>query len=543
MNKKTRKLIVTALTLGLTLSAMSQPALAYDTPEVVRIGLESVCKNKTSVSLGGDELLIGTENNGTFHEDGEISSSSGFTVVFCSGEYIAIDEKMSEEDASDLASNLSHLGFDAYATYLGDDEWTVYIADSSVSEVESASRSSASKVRDFVGIEVKGSKKSLLFPKDAEAVFMGTETNDTFVISGKNYRGMLSFAINGVVMTAVNIVDLEDYLYGVVPSEMPQSYEMEALKAQAIAARTYAMTMLNTHISLGYQLCDTTNCQVYKGYSGEAARTSQAVDATSGEVACYNGKAIEAYFSASTGGYTENSENVWLYPLPYLRAVPEIAEDGDNSWTATLTLDELDALLSAKGENIGNAEDIVITKLSTGGRIQEMQIVGSKGSKVLTKENIRTYFSSAPCGSLPGKMFTINGKGGEIGVYGSSTGSRGNNSQTSTGKDSTLSAAAAKYGIVAKTEGALSSINGKNISVSQESGVSSSTINTSTSSDYEVYSVNISTVDRSGKFEFEGIGRGHGVGLSQKGAQSMAKLGYTYEEILKYYYTGITIEG
>lgn len=543
MNRKIKKIMITALTLGLTFSPMTQSALAYEAPEVLRIGLESICKNKTSVTLGGDELLIGTEKNGDFHEDGDISSSSGFTVMLCSGEYIAIDEEMSQEDASDLASDLSHLGFDSFTTYLGDDEWTVYILDSSVSEVESESRHSATRVRGFLGIELKGSKESLLFPKDTEAVFMGTETDDTFVISGKNYRGMLTFAINGVVMTAVNIVDLEDYLYGVVPSEMPQSYEMDALKAQAIAARTYAMTMLNTHVSLGYQLCDTTNCQVYKGYSGEAARTSQAVDATSGQVACYNGKPIEAYFSASTGGYTENSENVWLYELPYLRAVPEIAEDGDNSWSATLTLDELDDLLSAKGENIGSAEDIVITKLSTGGRIQEMEIVGSKGTKNLTKENIRTYFSGAPCGSLPGKMFTINGKGGDIGVYNGSLGNSGNAKQTSTTKDGTLLAAAAKNGIVAKTEGTLSSINGKNISVSGESSVSNSSVNSSASSDYEVYSVNISTVDRNGEFEFEGVGRGHGVGLSQKGAQSMAKLGYTYEEILKYYYTGITIEG
>ncbi len=542
MNKKMKQLITMALTLGFTLSVTNQSALAYEAPKVLRIGLESVCKNKTTATLGGDELLIGTEKNGDFLEDGTLSSKSGFTVVLCSGEYIAIDEEMNQEDASDLAENLNHLNFDAYATYLGDDEWTVYVADSSVSEVESASRYSASKEKDFIGIRLDGNGDSALFPKDVNAVFMGTETEDTFVISGKNYRGMLTFAINGLVMTAVNIVGLEDYLYGVVPSEMPQSYEMEALKAQAIAARSYAMTMLNTHISLGYQLCDTTNCQVYKGYSGEAARTSQAVDLTAGEVACYNGKPIEAYFSASSGGYSENSENVWYYALPYLRAVPEIAEDGDNSWTVTLTLDDLDALLSAKGANIGTAEDIVITKLSTGGRIQEMQIVGSKGAKTLTKEDIRTYFSAASCGSLPGKMFTINGKGGEIGVYSSSLSKTTSSKEASTAISGSLAAAAAKNGIVAKTEGTLSSINGKNISVFEGSSASASTVNTTQSSDYQVYSVNISTV-KNGRFVIEGVGRGHGVGLSQKGAQAMAKLGYTYEEILKYYYTGITIEG
>lgn len=531
------------LTFGMTISTMPQAVFAYETPEVIKVGLESVCKNKTSATLGGDTLRIGTERNGDFQEDGELSSGSGFTVVVSSGEYIAIDEEMDQEEASDLAESMNHLGFSAYLTYLGNGEWTVYVENSSVSEVESSSRCSASRVRDFVGLRLDGSRESILVPENTKAVFMGTEREDTFVLNGKNYRGMLTFAINGVVMTAVNIIDLENYLYGVVPSEMPQSYEVEALKAQTVAARSYAMTMLRTHVSLGYQLCDTTNCQVYKGYSGEAAKTSQAVDETKGEVACYNGTPIEAYFSASTGGYTENSENVWLNALPYLRAVPEIDEYGNNAWSVSLTLDDLDALLSTKGENIGRAEDIIITKLSTGGRIQEMQIVGSKGTKTLTKESIRTYFSAAPSGSLPGKMFTINGKGGEIGVYGGEHSQNQSSNQTSTVKGGSLASAAVKNGIVAKTEGTLASMNGKIITISGGNSGSDSMTNPSRSDDYEVYSVNISTVDGNDRFVFEGVGKGHGVGLSQNGAQAMAKLGYTYDEILKYYYTGITIEG
>ncbi len=545
MNRKIKSLVTMALSLGLAMTAMPQSVFAYTVPEVVHVGLESVCKNKTSATLGGSKLLVGTERDGDFREDGEISSSSGFSVSLVSGEYIAIDEEMDQNEASDLANSLNRMGLRAYPTYLSNGGWTVYVAGSSLSEVESASRYNATRIRDFSGICMEGSKESTLFPKESNAVFMGTEKEDTFVINGKNYRGMLSFAINGAAMTAVNVVDLEDYLYGVVPSEMPQSYEMEALKAQTIAARTYAMTKLSAHTSYGYQLCDSTNCQVYKGYSGEAARTSKAVDETEGEVACYNGKPIEAVFSASTGGYTENSENVWYNVVPYLRAVPEIAEDGNNSWTVTLTLDDLDALLAKKGESIGSAQDIVITKLSTGGRVQEMQIVGSRGTKTLTKEDIRTYFSATSSGSLPGKMFTINGKGGEIGVYNGESGKSQSNNETSSTKGGSLASAAAKNGIVAKTEGALSSIDGKTINVVSGSSGSSSSNNTNSnrSDDYEVYTVNISTVDGNGRFVFEGVGRGHGVGLSQKGAQSMAKLGYTYDEILKHYYTGITIEG
>lgn len=540
MNRKIKKLITTALTLTIGFSAMSQPAFAYEVPKVVRIGLESICKNKTTATIGGKKLLIGTEKNGIFQGDGEISSSTGFTAVLASGEYIAIDEEMDQEGASDLADIMERLGLQAFLTDLGNHEWTVYVSGSSVSEVESASRYSASKVKNFTGIRLDGSPTSVLISSDISPAFMGTGEQDTFSLNGKSYRGMLTFVFKSGAMTAVNIVDLEKYLYGVVPAEMPASYEMEALKAQTIAARTYAMMNISAYINLGYEFSDTTSCQVYNGYSGESARTTQAVNATAGEIACYNGNPIEAYFCASTGGYSENSENVWANAVPYLKAVPEIAEDGNNLWTVTLTLDNLDDLLSAKGENIGSAEDIVITKLSTGGRVQEMQIVGSKGTKTLTKEAIRTYFSAASSGSLPGKMFNINDEGGDIGVYGRSVSKNMSGSQVTNTNDGGLAGAAAKNGIVAKTEGTLSGINGKVISMPSGSNTAE---NTKQSSVYEVYPVNISTVNNSGTFVFEGIGRGHGVGLSQKGAQSMAKLGYTYEDILKHYYTGITIEG
>lgn len=541
--KNKGKLISFAMALGLMISGMPQTAFAYEVPDFVRVGLESVCKNKTSATLGGDTIEIGTNKNGTFQKDASVSSESGFSVALTTSDYIAIDEEMDQSDASDLASNMDKLGFDAYVAYLGDDIWSVYILGSSVSAVESASQQSANQVRNFVGVRLDGSKESILIQKELNIVFMGTQADDTFTLNGKKYRGMLAFAINYGVMTAVNIVDMQDYLYGVVPSEMPQSYEMEALKAQTIAARTYAITKISSHTSIGYELCDSTHCQVYKGYSAEAARTSQAVDETDGEVACYNGKLIEAVFSASTGGYTENSENVWSATVPYLRAVPVIAEDKDNSWTVTLTLDDLDALLSAKGENIGSAEDIVITKLSTGGRVQEMKIVGTRGEKTLTKENIRTYFSATSSGSLPGKMFNINGKGGDIGVYGGEVSKNEDDTPVVT-YEGTLATSASKNGIVANTEGTLASMNGRVIAPFEQTKDNNTATTTSStqSKEYEIYAVNISTVDGNGRFVFEGIGKGHGVGLSQNGAQAMARLGYTYEEILKYFYTGITIE-
>lgn len=529
-----------AVLAGAVCMNMPQAAFAYDVPEMIEVGLESVCKNATSASIGSSQLAVGTLKNDKFREDGTISSSGGFTAKMVRGEVIRITDSMSQKEAEDLAYSLRRTGFDASCGYLGNDDWTVYVQNSSRSEVESASKKSAERISSFNGICLSGGGENLLMvSNDVDYGFSGTD--DTFTINGKQYRGCLRFAVNGTVMTAVNVVDLEEYLYGVIPAEMPASYGEEALKAQTLAARTYAMTKLNAHKSSGYELCDTINCQVYKGYSGENSKTNAIVDETEGEIICYNGTPIEAVFSASTGGYTENSENVWNSVVPYLRAVPEVGEYGNNTWTKTLTLSQLDSLLSAKGENIGSAQDIVITKISTGGRVQEMKIVGTSGSVTLTKENIHTYFSGA-CGSLPSKMFTINGKGGDP-----SSGSRSVQRQaTKSSSTGSLTSSAAANGITAKTEGTLSAMNGKNLkldglSVSENTNSNQNTPVISTE-DYQIYDVNISTVEN-GTFVFEGSGNGHGVGLSQNGAQGMAQQGYSYEEIIKHYYTGVTIEG
>lgn len=529
-----------AVLAGAVCMNMPQAAFAYDVPEMIEVGLESVCKNATSASIGSSQLAVGTLKNDKFREDGTISSSGGFTAKMVRGEVIRITDSMSQKEAEDLAYSLRRTGFDAACGYLGNDDWTVYVQNSSRSEVESASKKSAERISSFNGICLSGGGENLLMvSNDVDYGFSGTD--DTFTINGKQYRGCLRFAVNGTVMTAVNVVDLEEYLYGVIPAEMPASYGEEALKAQTLAARTYAMTKLNAHKGSGYELCDTINCQVYKGYSGENSKTNAIVDETEGEIICYNGTPIEAVFSASTGGYTENSENVWNSVVPYLRAVPEVGEYGNNTWTKTLTLSQLDSLLSAKGENIGSAQDIVITKISTGGRVQEMKIVGTSGSVTLTKENIRTYFSGA-CGSLPSKMFTINGKGGDP-----SSGSRSVQRQaTKSSSTGSLTSSAAANGITAKTEGTLSAMNGKNLkldglSVSENTNSNQNTPVISTG-DYQIYDVNISTVEN-GTFVFEGSGNGHGVGLSQNGAQGMAQQGYSYEEIIKHYYTGVTIEG
>ncbi len=138
----------------------------------------------------------------------------------------------------------------------------------------------------------------------------------------KWYRGFLMIQNRGQKLTVINNVDLENYIKGVVPSEMPSSWELEALKAQAIAARSYALANLGKRASLGFDLKDTPEDQAYGGASAETVKTNSAVDETSGLVLTYNYKVVPAYYSASAGGQTINASKVWGNDLPFIRSVP-----------------------------------------------------------------------------------------------------------------------------------------------------------------------------------------------------------------------------
>ena len=148
-------------------------------------------------------------------------------------------------------------------------------------------------------------------------------------ISAKNkwYRGFLVIQNKNKKLTVINDVSLEDYLKGVVPSEMPSSWEQEALKAQAIAARSYALANLGKRASLGFDLKDTPEDQAYGGATAETAKTNNAVDETSGLVLTYNYKVVSAFYSASAGGHTVTAKQAWGGDLPYIRAVPSFDDN------------------------------------------------------------------------------------------------------------------------------------------------------------------------------------------------------------------------
>ena len=140
-------------------------------------------------------------------------------------------------------------------------------------------------------------------------------------LNGRSYRGKIEVFVNASGrLTVVNVVPLEDYLLGVVPSELSLP-QLEAQKAQAIAARTYAVANINGYSERGFDMLPTVSSQVYKGVSIETKMGTQAVRETRGMIATYEGKPIMAYYTSTCGGRTENSENIFDHAEPYLRGV------------------------------------------------------------------------------------------------------------------------------------------------------------------------------------------------------------------------------
>lgn len=162
---------------------------------------------------------------------------------------------------------------------------------------------------------------------DSDYIVIKPELNGFISVKHKWYRGEFIIQNKNGTLTVINKVDIEDYIRGVVPSEMPSSWNYEAHKAQAIAARSYALANLGKRASHGYDLKDTPEDQAYGGATAESSRTNKAVLETQGIVLIYNLKIIPAYYSASAGGQTSSSSDVWTKNLPYLKSVPSFDEN------------------------------------------------------------------------------------------------------------------------------------------------------------------------------------------------------------------------
>jgi len=274
-------------------------------------------------------------------------------------------------------------------------------------------------------------------------------------LNGKPYRGMFELHHKNGFAYVVNTLKIDEYLMGVVPCEIPSGWESEALKAQAVAARTFAYYHLteNSKSPTLYDLDATTNSQVYGGMSEEKERTSRAVAETSGEIISYNARPILSYFHSTCGGKTIDDKYVWSQShLEYLKGVT-CGFCGDSTkynWESTLSLEEIRSGLSKKYGKLGKIKNISFKKNND--RVTSVVIRHSRGTLAIPGNNFRLLFP-------PEKMRSL-----------------------------------------------------------------------------------YFTSKKAGKgFVLSGHGWGHGVGMCQWGARGMALHGYGYQDILKHYYTGVSI--
>ncbi|MBC7329583.1 SpoIID/LytB domain-containing protein [bacterium] len=310
----------------------------------------------------------------------------------------------------------------------------------------------------------------------------------------KRYRGVLEIRTNkDFLPILINELDLEDYLKGVLPAEIPQDFPAECLKAQAIIARTYAIYSLGRHKAEGFDLCSSRHCQVYLCYEYEKEKLNKAIEDTKGIIITYNGKPALTPFHSSCGGITEDG-SVWGIALPYLKSRIDGSSSYDLSneenlkkflkakdfncqsatnfrWVREYGEDELQKifsrslpiLLNNPDFKLGKIKDIRVKKRTASGRVNSLIIETEDNEIRLEGESIRWAFGNgqiASEGSLPSLLFYIEKQ----------------------------------------------SIGGKNL------------------------------------FKIIGGGSGHGIGFCQWGGGGLARKGYNYSQIIYFYFPGVNLK-
>lgn len=375
------------------------------------------------------------------------------------------------------------------------------------------------KMKGTVTIEKSGSNKIKAISSsktktctvdDEYGVSITPAQEDEFLsYNGKEYRGaLIIFRMDDSDLTVINFLDLEEYLYGVVPKEIATGHPLEALKAQAVAARTYTCTQLDKYKKWNFDLTYTTSDQAYGGVAAEKEDTTKAVDKTRGEIVTYKGEPITTFYFSTSSGYTESSENVWVEKIPYLTAVEDKYQPENlstSTWTATFTAGEIKEILANKSKKIGDLLGVNILKKTPSGSVLELEFKGTKDSYTVTKESTRLVFGTS---DIKSQVYDIE-------------------------TDASVSVIDVDGNIATKT------FSDVKVAVNKGSEALSSKLD-KISIKGENKDIELPTIPT--KYILNGKGWGHGVGMSQNGAIGMAKEGFSYEEILKWYYTGVEIE-
>ncbi|MEH7237341.1 SpoIID/LytB domain-containing protein [Bacillus sp. JJ1562] len=317
--------------------------------------------------------------------------------------------------------------------------------------------------------------------------------NHRVYINERPYLGAMEFQVeNNHFVRPVNQLPLEDYLKGVVPLEVFPSWNIEALKAQALAARTYAVSHLDEDMD------DTTFYQVYGGYAWNA-RTTKAVEATKGQVITYKNKLIDAFYSASNGGMTENNKNVWGGDSRSFYPIKEDPFDPIHPWEFTLSKSQI------------NLEEIDWESVNAWESLQEKD----KEITAAMKRSINRQGYPGDIAILSIPKFVVDVK-----KY------KSNRSMIGSIEVEFLQRLLDGTVLLGK-------VTLENVNLNRIRPMIGGTI-------FKSYYIDSLDSDDT-KYVMKGRGYGHGVGMSQWGASIMGDKGKKYEEIIQFYFPGTTI--
>ncbi len=510
------------------------------TDENIRVGLESKYKEKIYISVENNNIITGYD----LHNDisnGTSITGTDFKIIQSNNYYIMLPNSYSTY--YDAQNELAKYSYSKLVGIVDTNKYGVVLGPfKDLQETNSilniVGHGYIISNRDNLMTLYDGENPKLLYTNNMKNPQIADGMEGNIKLSSIDiYRGIMEFLPKqNNTITPVNIVNREHYLYSVVPSEMPKSWEIEALKAQSLAARTYSIVQSNKHSEEGYNVCDTIHCQVYKGVINENERTTTAVDETYGQAIYYQNSPIDSLFYSSSGGVTVNSEDAWSATVPYLRTVIDTYETTGLEWERSFSFAELNEIASEKDINIGNIFDVSISGQNEFGRTTAIILYGTEGEHILEGESIRTFFNVSEEGSLKSTNFTLQ--------------KDGNNKTTST--------------VITEVTDVMILVDGVSIAYKTNDVYVVGGGNESDDGQYEKLDEDENMhvigadgiIKQYGKNIIEnnvevavgdfisllGKGWGHGVGLSQHGANGMAKNGYNYAQIINHYYTNVEIK-
>lgn len=475
------------------------------------------------------DKLIYINSSNTYYD---VMPSSYTTVI--KPYHIQMTERFnSENEAKNALNMLKNYNLSAFGAYVNG-EYAVRCGQYSSNSEAAAACEQAGSLTGF-DFEVCGYSSTcytvtvtgtdtILFEFDNGGSPMGImpvneESSDkpqTWFKGYKYYGGFEYNRVNGNDITVINYVGEDDYAKGVIPYEMNPNWHVEALKVQAVCAKSYAQNCIGKHKSQGFDLCNTTHCQVYYGTNKATKNSDNAVESVSGLYVVYDNKIAQTFYHASSGGHTEDVENIWGNYVPYLRGVPDdylkYVKSGYENWSYTVTLDQIEKILKAKNYSVTELTDFYVSKYSKYGNVIQLAYVDKTyGKKTVSGDSARTLLNSSTYGiSVLSHRYTVSQSGGGVYVGTRKVNGSGISGLFAVGKDLVKKALTGNW---------------NSMKVLSKNGINDINVNNSDSSAMVI----------------QGSGSGHNIGMSQWGTRGMAEKGISYDDIVKHYFTGVKI--